>query len=126
MNPKIFKAPFISREQIWEEADKLRVKYWPPKKLPIDIETIAEFDLGLDFLPIDGLRREGDTDALLLGDLKTIAIDKSDYLDNRAQNRLRFSIAHEVGHLVLHGKLFSEIRHCASTRFMRPRLKRMG
>ena len=57
------------------------------------------------------LREAGDVDALLLGDLKTIAVDQNDFLNERAQNRLRFSVAHEIGHLILHSDIFSKIQY---------------
>lgn len=50
-------------------------------------------------------------DALLLGNLKTIAVDQNDFLNERAQNRLRFSIAHEIGHLILHRETFHKIAY---------------
>ena len=28
-----------------------------------------------------------------------------------AENRLRFSVAHEIGHLILHGELYRSLRH---------------
>jgi Zn-dependent peptidase ImmA (M78 family) len=57
------------------------------------------------------LREAGDVDALLLGDLKTIAVDQNYFLNERAQNRLRFSVAHEIGHLILHSDIFSKIQY---------------
>ena len=57
------------------------------------------------------MREAGDVDALLLGDFKTIVVDQNDFLNECAQNRLRFSIAHEIGHLILHQDTFSKIQY---------------
>ena len=40
--------------------------------LPVNVLDLAEFDLGLDLVPAYALTEECDTDAVLLGDLKTI------------------------------------------------------
>jgi len=37
-----FKCPYISKDQIWQEAEKFRVEFWPEVTLPIDIEKIVE------------------------------------------------------------------------------------
>jgi len=111
IDPGDFKAPFIKIEDIRRSADELRARYWPQNSIPIDILAILEFELEIEIRPILNLKKAGDVDALLLGDFRTIVVDQGDFLDERAQNRLRFSLAHELGRLTLHKDLFSEIRH---------------
>ena len=72
---------------------------------------LAEFDLGLELVPKARLRQAGDMEALLLGDLKTILVDRDAFLDPRSGNRLRFSVAHEIGHLILHADVYGGLRH---------------
>lgn len=110
-DPREFNAPFIPIEEIRRTADEFRTRYWPQNSIPIDIFAILEFELDLEIRPILNLKEAGDVDALLLGDFRTIVVDQRDFLDERAQNRLRFSIAHEIGHLTLHSELFSKIQH---------------
>lgn len=98
-------------EDIRKEADMFRSKYWPPDTIPVDIFEILEFGLDIEIRTIVNLREAGDVDALILGDLKTIVLDQNDFLNDRSQNRLRFSIAHEIGHLVLHSDIFSKIEY---------------
>ncbi len=111
MDPREFKAPYITIEDIRKAVDDFRKRYWPRDAIPVDILEIVEFELGLEIRTIFNLREAGDVDALLLGDLKTIAVDQNDFLNDRAQNRLRFSIAHEIGHLILHRDTFSKIQY---------------
>lgn len=111
LDPREFRAPFIQIEDIRKAADDFRSQYWPQDSIPIDIFEILEFGLDLEIRTIINLREAGDVDALLLGDLTTIVVDQKDFLDDRAQNRLRFSVAHEIGHLVLHSNIFSEIQY---------------
>jgi hypothetical protein len=109
--PREFKAPFITIPEIENAVAEFRTSYLRGNEIPVDIFGIVEFELGLEIRTILNLREAGDVDALLLGDLKTIAVDQNDFLNDRAQNRLRFSIAHEIGHLILHKEIFSKIQY---------------
>ncbi len=110
MNPKEFKAPFIPIQHIRSEADNFRQTYWPSNTIPVNIFDILEFELDIEMRTISTLKKDADIDALLLGDLKTIVVDTHDLMDDRSQNRLKFSIAHEIGHLVLHADVFETIK----------------
>lgn len=109
IDPKAFKAPFIDQQKCWQEADQFRQQYWPSGGIPVDVLAIAEFDLELEIKPITRLKEDVDVDALLLGDWKTIIVDQQQYMDDRYLNRLRFSIAHELGHYVLHKAVYDQI-----------------
>jgi hypothetical protein len=111
-DPKTFKAPYISRNQCWAAADDFRQQHWPSGNIPVDVLSIVEFELDLEIRVSTGLKEDADVDALLLGDWKTLIVDPKQYMDGRFINRLRFSIAHELGHYVLHKAVFDEIpRH---------------
>ncbi len=69
------------------------------------------WQVGLRLEPLSLLKQAGDVDALLRGDLKTIIVDTAEYMDDRLQNRIRFSIAHELGHFVLHSNIYNGIAH---------------
>src|SRR5437879_4656723 len=111
MDPRKFKAPFLRRSHIWEKADELRSRFPSCAKLPVPVLDLAEFDLGLELLPKARLKQAGDLEALLLGDLKTIVVDRDAFMDPRAENRLRFSVAHEIGHLILHPDVYGQLQH---------------
>jgi hypothetical protein len=104
-DPRGFRAPFITRERAWQEADRVRREHWPSGAVPVDVERLLT-SLGLRLEPIHGLKEQGDIDALLLGDLRTIIVDAEDYMDDRMENRIRFSIAHEIGHFILHAEIY--------------------
>jgi hypothetical protein len=74
--PRKFKAPFVPKERIWQEADKLRAAYPAGRELPVEVLDLAEFDLHLALVPVNGLREQLDIDALLMDDLKSILVDK--------------------------------------------------
>ncbi len=121
MNAQYFKAPYFSKEELWERADSFRDDVCSGD-IPIDVMAIVEFDLDMQFRSVSSLRSDDDVDALLLGDWKTIMVDQGLFMDDRYSSRLRFSIAHELGHYVLHKEVFEKIPHTTTeewVRFMR-------
>ena len=109
MEPQDFKAPYLDQQDIWARADEFRQRTWPSGQIPVEVMDIAEFELDLDIRPVTRLREDVDVDALLLGDWRTIVVDHALYMDARYVNRLRFSVAHELGHFALHHTVFEKI-----------------
>jgi len=70
--------------------------------IPVPIIEIVEISLGIHPIPIRDLMRRIDIDGFITNDLKNICIDYDIYMDSRKENRLHFTYAHEVGHLILH------------------------
>jgi len=110
--PEEFRAPYITPQKAWAEADRIRERFWPSGAIPIEIEEIL-WAVGLRLEPIQSLKESGDVDALLRGDLVTIIVDRDEYMDDRWLNRIRFSIAHELGHFVLHSDIYQGIAHAS-------------
>ncbi len=89
----------------------MRAAYPAGCSLPVQVLDLAEFDLSLELIPTDGLREQLDIDALLMGDLKSILVDKRGFMNPRMEYRLRFSVAHEIGHLILHRDIYGGLKH---------------
>ena len=113
-DPRRFKAPFIPKERIWQQADQLREAHSSGRSLPVKVLDLAEFDLGIDLIPASGLREEVDIDALLMGDLTSILVDRHAFMAPRLEYRLRFSVAHEIGHLILHRDIYRGLQHASA------------
>jgi hypothetical protein len=47
-----FKCPYISKEQIWEQAENFRAEFWSEGILPVDMERIIEKRLKLNIQPV--------------------------------------------------------------------------
>ena len=100
------KVPWISKERIALKANELLhnfqilAKY--KVKPPIPLEDIIERYLGLTLL-YDDLNRIFGTNVLgvIYVESKTICINER-LFENSSEGRLVFTIAHEVGHWVLH------------------------
>lgn len=112
-DPLLFKAPFLTAQQCWDRADEFREEHWPSGDYPVDVLAIAEFGLGLEVCVTEGLKSQHDVDALLGLDFKTIVIDRDQYMESRFHSRLRYSVAHELGHYVLHRQLASTFPNTA-------------
>jgi hypothetical protein len=93
---------FIKKADLTRICHQFRQEHCAGSGLPLDIELVAEKKLNLHILPVGGIRGLLGIDAFLTWNLSGIVVDLQEYLDERYQNRLRFSIAHEVGHFVLH------------------------
>jgi Zn-dependent peptidase ImmA (M78 family) len=89
-------------------AQDFLAAHHPGGELPVPIEGIAEFELGLDIVPVPGLMSDLDVDAFITADLKEIRVDQ--YIQQRVPARYRASLAHEVGHTLIHGDFFRELR----------------
>ncbi len=99
-----FRIPFLKDEEIRRRADEFREKYWGVT-IPIDVELIAERNLKLIIIPLPDLRHLVDTEAFLTGNLREIIYDP-----RSPEVRTRFSIAHEIGHFVLHKEAIASLR----------------
>lgn len=97
----------LSYQKIGLLADEFLNNYFPTLSLPIPIEEIAEQKLNLKINQIINLKRDYDVDGVLSSDLTTIFLDLDVYL--KYENRTRFTIAHEIGHLTLHKDIFQKL-----------------
>lgn len=78
-------------------------------KIPVNVEDIVEFDLKIELRPEKGVLKRSGVDALLLSNREAIIVDYDRYMQDNMRNRLRFTIAHEIGHYVLHGKVYEQV-----------------
>lgn len=97
----------LSYNKIGEIANQFLADYHPSLEPPIPIEEIAESKLGLTITQEMNLKKDYDVDGFLTSDLTTIFIDFNLYMKH--ENRTRLTIAHEIGHLIIHRKLFQDL-----------------
>ncbi len=113
-DPRRFKAPFIPKERIWQAAETLRAAHPAGRRVPVEVLELAEFDLGLELIPAEGLREKLEIDALLMGNLQSVLVDRRAFMNPRMEYRLRFSVAHEIGHLTLHRDIYAGLQHATA------------
>ncbi len=102
------KCQRLRYETIRQKADAFRAQYWPQGTLPVDPELIAFTKLNIDIVPLPDLHNDCDIDAVLQPDCRKIFVDAEQYRRDNAQNRMRFSLAHELGHVALHESVMSQ------------------
>ncbi len=103
----------MTNVEIWTKVENLRAKYevLQADPLPLDLISFVELELRMDLIPYDKLKDDFGADAAILADFSGFYIDgeifdRIDVVRGAQLNRLRFSIAHELGHLFLHRECF--------------------
>lgn len=91
---------FLSPEEIEAKVQEFLQKHHPDNTLPIPIEEIVDFKMGIHIIPTPDMMDVSGVDAVTSHDLKQINIDHQQL--EKKPNRARFTLAHEVGHIVLH------------------------
>jgi len=99
-------VPYISDDVIFHRAESFLEEFHPDNTLPVPIEEIAEKKLGLMILPIANLEVFCEISGTMSKDFKTILIDEKTY--ENQESRTRFTVAHEIGHFILHKELFEK------------------
>ncbi len=107
MEYKNITVPFIGNHQIKKKADQFRVKFWG-EEIPVGIEDIIEIELKIKIIPIPNLQNFCGIDAQITSDFSAIYADQKSYENNT--NRFRFSLAHELGHFVLHENFYKDLK----------------
>lgn len=90
----------LSLADVNRRATEFLQKYNPSGSLPIPIEEIVELQMHIALVVVPGIKELLGIDAFISSDFSQITIDEYAY-ENYAE-RTKFSIAHEIGHLILH------------------------
>ena len=89
-----------------EQAEAFLAKYLPQRVIPIPIEEILETDFRVGIVPIPGFSDRFGVVGYLSTDQQDLMIDEK--VMTRYPARYRFTIAHELAHLLLHGDYIRE------------------
>ncbi len=108
MKIKDYKAPYFSYENIRKFSNEFLDKYNSENIIPVPIEEIVEFKFNITVIPTEDLHEKIETDGFISCNLTEIYVDKWVY-DNR-EARTRFTIAHEIGHALLHKELYDNVK----------------
>ena len=101
------KAPYLPYDVLREKADVFLNEHNHERAIPVPIEEIVEFRFDMDIVPEPGLHQHFDIDSYITHDLREIRVDEFVY--ESRPGRYRFSLAHELGHRVLHAETFSQL-----------------
>lgn len=90
----------ITLSIVKQTANEFLRTYYPSLELPIPIEDIVELKLKIRIILIKGLIRDFGVNAFISQSFDTIVIDE--IMFTKQPERIRFTVAEEVGHLFLH------------------------
>jgi hypothetical protein len=107
-NPKSFRAPWITPEEIASVIKAIQKEFPICAQIPVNVLGFAEHDLKLEFhfKPISHLGQ----DAFLLRDFSGIVFDEGSFCDPASSKRLNFSVAHELGHFYMHRDVYGNCK----------------
>lgn len=93
-------APNFRLIDIENAANNFLKSYNPNFDLPVPIEEIVELKLKIAIVVVPGIKQLLGIDAFINSEFSQITIDERCY--SNYPQRTRFSIAHEIGHFILH------------------------
>lgn len=96
---------YLTETTVRQKAEALLEEHGHQHVLPVPVELLVERDLGIEIIPIPGFQDRFGIEGVLSQDLTRISVDEGVMLN--VAPRYRFTLAHELGHLILHE---SEIR----------------
>lgn len=100
-------VPRLSYEDLRGVADRFLAGHGAADAVPVPIEEIVEFGLGINIIPLPGLHLDHEIDGFLSGDMTEISIDL--YVFESRPARYRFTLAHEAAHIVLHSDVLKAV-----------------
>ncbi|TRZ84368.1 ImmA/IrrE family metallo-endopeptidase [bacterium] len=103
----LLKPVFHSYPDIRKIAGEYRANCGLEEQIPVDVEKPADVILKINVIPIPSLYRSYEINAFISNDFKKIYVDE--YLYVNLEPQYRFTLAHELGHMVLHKSFLSTI-----------------
>ena len=101
-------VPFIPYDRIKVIIVEVLLKYHSSHEIPFPIEELIEFDFNFEIRGIFGLLRETGSPGMLSLDQSIIFVDES-VLSSKSNYYYRFTLAHELGHKLLHSRMYSSM-----------------
>lgn len=110
MDPGELKPDYLSKEQIWEIVEDFRQRCIRNEDTPVDIEAVIQSNLGIDVIPVNDIQSSLGMEGFISLDFKNIYVDNRLYSADIYYPRVRFTLAHEIGHYVLHRSFIDQLR----------------
>lgn len=110
-------ASYLGPDEIEVFCEQFHTQFNSDRIIPVPIEEIVETKLGLDIVPVAGLRLSHDIDGFLSHDFTQLYIDQDQFVHQVA--RARFTMAHECGHITMHKEYVAERRLTSTEQWKR-------
>lgn len=102
------RIPYLSYEDIGKISFEFLGAHELDQQVPVDVEAILEFILDVGIIPTPGYQQNHSIEGSLSLDMRTIYVDEHVY--RAVETRYRFTLAHELGHIVLHKNIFKGLK----------------
>jgi Zn-dependent peptidase ImmA (M78 family) len=99
---------YLPYRAIATRAEDFFMRLNPTRVIPVPIEEIAEFKLGVNIIPIPNLQKTFEVEGFISSDLQNIYVDQ--FILYERPTRYRFTLAHEIGHIFLHRFVFEKLK----------------
>lgn len=96
--------PRLSHTDISKITSTFLSKYNPKNVVPVPIDNIIEINLQIQIISIPNLKSIFEIDGFINSDFNQITIDDEVFVN--CEERARFTLAHELGHKILHEKYY--------------------
>lgn len=100
-------APYFTLDVIRRHTAEYLAEAHPSGSIPIPIDDIVERRHEIEIVPFPMLREKRGVDGFVSRDCKSIYVD-SDLMKRPNPNRFRYTVAHELAHVVLHQRVFNK------------------
>ena len=97
---------YLDLSVIATHAQDILIRTSRENEIPVDIEMIVESDLAIRPIPVHGLMDGFSIDGFTCKDFTSIYVDQDIFW--KSEQRYRFTLAHEVGHCILHREVLAE------------------
>jgi len=95
--------PYYSNKDIKDKANEFRLVNFE-ESIPVDVEKIIESKLCIKIFPIPRLMQIAAVDAFITSKWDVVYVDEFYYFNR--EKRFRFTLAHELGHFILHKETY--------------------
>ena len=99
---------FFPYEEVRRIADDYSNKHSLSGIVPVDVELLVDNVLRINVIPFPSLCRSFDVNAFISNDLRKIYVDE--HLYENYEPQYRFTLAHELGPMVLHGAFYKQFK----------------
>ncbi|MCK9275032.1 MAG: ImmA/IrrE family metallo-endopeptidase [Syntrophales bacterium] len=97
-------APYLKYVDVTQEVESFLQIYHPSRTIPIPVEEIIDLQLKINIYPFPRLYKDFGLNGFLSCDRSTIYVDEYQY--EQFYEKYRYTLAHELGHFVLHKNLY--------------------
>lgn len=116
----ILDIPYLTYSDIGQRAQTFLAQYHPSLELPVPIEEIVDVKMGINIFPFPRLYKDHGLNGFLSRDRTTIYVDELQY--DQFNEKYRFTIAHELGHYILHKSCYENLPFKSPDEYVKWRL----